>query len=305
MQSDYTQEKLQADLQAKINKNLVQFILANPRETESRKETPELNSFTAVVSVEPIQQGRQPRKIYVDIECNNFVKFKALPGETKPDNFMPEVMEFPAVLESGEVIAHSFIHPMYNEVQPSIIRFCNFPHFVQNNGALVFSPDLSLTETFFDAFIKIAEVKCNLGSFKNSCLVCEGDFDPMFICGELLRGNRARNILATLQKMFPEHPDLQKDWSVPDNVWSTVADLLRFINFKDEFARFFPSNPDRTRNDLDYILTTLGLKFQQDEHHHAGKDDTKKVLEAHNALRTKCQNSEPLFVKSIKIVPSH
>jgi hypothetical protein len=306
----YTRGELRSALQVKVEKGLVNFILANPLETATREETPELSTFSVEVSVEDVPKVGTLRLIYVDIECNNFVKDKAVFGETRPVNFMPEVMEFPVLCDNSVVIssAHSFIRPVYFKVQPSIIKFCNFPHKTTNHltgSQLEFDPPAELTVTFLVAFMKFARVKCQIGPFSQSCMVCEGDFDPMFLCGELLRENRARTVLRLLQMEFPNHQDLQKNFSDPQAVWTTIADILRFINFKDEFARFFPSNPDRTRNDLDYILEKLGLKFNDDEHHHSGKDDTRKVLEAYNELRNQVglEKSAPLFVKSIRIVP--
>lgn len=273
----YNAEVLHKHFQDKVTKGLVNFINANPKETEARGS----KSIDAIVKVEELKE--EPKLIFIDIECNNFIKFKAEAGEVCPTNFMPEVMEFPVLSQEGEILAHSYIQPIFFPIQPSIMRFCGFT-----------SP-FTANATFDEAFSQLVAAKLRIGPLKDSCLVSDGDFDEMFIIGELLRNNRAEKLVKELQYYHPTREDLKGD------TWTVIGDLLRFINFKDEFARFYPNNPDRKRNDTTYMLELLNMKYEDGERHHSGIDDTKKLREMYIKLRETVgqEKSRPLFVKTI------
>lgn len=277
---------MQKALQDKLDKFVTNYMLkANPRETNILPAY--AAAFRAEAIVVPADYPLQ--FIYLDVECNNFIKHMAAPGETRPENFMPEVIELPVVSDSGMPVARSFVKPRFNELQPSILTFCHLSN-----------DDFKDAITFEEAFLKFARHKLSFDM--SSCLVTEGDFDVQAIIVELLRLDRASTIFAQLQKEFPQHPQLQNKENLPEKqfVWKTMSRMLRYINFKDEFARLYEPNKDRSVNDFDYELKTLGLSFEPGMHPHVGLDDTIMLQRAHKHF-VKEQQLPAKWIKQIEI----
>lgn len=299
---DYTQEKLQESLQTKLYKLLVNFVKKNPWENNKRNEY--LKNFEIIAKVSRYDSDEL---LYIDVECNNYNK-KADPEQSIPENFSPEMMEFPIIREDGTEI-HSYINPKYFPVSNWIVKFCGYEdkmddvldedNVVKNH---VFKEDVSAI-TFEEAFLKFARLKVeNNRPLTKSCIVSCGDFDEIFIAGELLRDNRAVKICNKLQEEFPDHPDLKGE--IDDKkAWKIMEDMLRYINFKDEYHRFYDKiKRKKDVSDFTQIQDVLGLKYGENEHHHSGKDDTYNIKKAYEKVRELNQNSEPIFVKSFRIV---
>lgn len=279
---------LQKALQEKLDKFFTNYMLyGNVREKEVLPEYAANFKAEAVV----YRTDHPLRFIYLDVECNNFIKKEAKPEETRPVNFMPEVIEVPVVSDSGEPVARSFIKPIFNELQRSILKFCHLSE-----------DDFKNATTFEEAFLKLARHKCSEVSFDMTCVVTEGDFDVQALMVELLRSDRASAIVRQLQKEFPHHPQLQNTQNLPEKqfVWQTVSRMLRYINFKEEFTRVYEPNKDRSVNDFDYALEKLGLSFEDGMHAHVGLDDTIMLQRAHKHF-LKTQQLPAKWIKQIQI----
>jgi hypothetical protein len=115
----YTQKALEQDLRGKAQRFIVDYV--------NKKNPSELQGFPPYaqnLSVDVIVRRSlpAPRFLTIDVEVNNYIKDHAKPGETCPENFKPEIFEWPLVDHNGKQLFHHMIKPKHYELLPSIKR---------------------------------------------------------------------------------------------------------------------------------------------------------------------------------------